>query len=411
MGECLISSGMFVSCDDLRRVGGTNKRFWIFDINKVNTAVGQHGFTIVDGYVTAINWVFGGGLLRFEGQRKSHSGEWVEVDAGAGNIYFKHSVINKLLNTTPADDGVIKEFLDLNVGVILENNNKEFKMYGGWNGLIMEEGIQNTGQKSESDESSTLTFVGKELEIPKTILDTDYATTLTLLESYEPNRLIEGILSYWKFDELAGNAIDSADGNDGTVVGATQGAVGKIGTAYDFNGVNDWVNIDPILGDISLDEIGSVAAWIKPVNFGGASKAIFSVGVIGSPRMITFFADGARRLGAQYFNAANIWIVDTDNVVLNDGVWAHVALVQDGVSPVLYVDGVVVPQAFGAEINKTLWMNGVVWTAARIGVRRWTGNDLKFDGIIDEIGYWQRALSDVDILQLYNSGVGLSYPF
>lgn len=184
--ECLLTSGVLVTCDDLRRVGGINKRFWMFNINQVDRTTGTQGFTIdVDGYVTAIAWDVYGGLYKFEGQRKSHSGGWTEANAAGGNRFFTHDVIVKLLNTVPADDQVIEELLVADVGIILETNNQEFIMYGGFNGTSMEEGVQNTGQENESDESSQLTFKGEEKELPKRVFTVDYATTLTLLESYE----------------------------------------------------------------------------------------------------------------------------------------------------------------------------------------------------------------------------------
>jgi len=33
------------------------------------------------------------------------------------------------------------------------------------------------------------------------------------------------------------------------------------------------------------------------------------------------------------------------------------------------------------------------------------------DGSLDEIGVWNRALSDEEVAQLYNGGNGLAYPF
>ena len=186
MPECLITAGMIASCGDLRRVGGANKRLWLFNINQVDRTTGTQGYTIdVNGYVTAIAWTAYGGLYIFESQKKSHSGGYTAVIQSGGNKFFNHDVIAKLLNATPADDQVIEELLVADVGVIIETNNQEFILYGGFNGMEMLEGVQNSGQESESDTSSTLTFQGMEKELPKRILSVDYATTLTLIESYE----------------------------------------------------------------------------------------------------------------------------------------------------------------------------------------------------------------------------------
>ena len=34
-----------------------------------------------------------------------------------------------------------------------------------------------------------------------------------------------------------------------------------------------------------------------------------------------------------------------------------------------------------------------------------------FDGMMDEIGVWSRALTATEVTELYNSGNGLAYPF
>ena len=44
-------------------------------------------------------------------------------------------------------------------------------------------------------------------------------------------------------------------------------------------------------------------------------------------------------------------IFETDNVVLALNDWTHVVLVQDGVSPVLYIDGVLVPITFSVSTD------------------------------------------------------------
>lgn len=186
MPECLVTNGMLTSCEDLRRVGGAKKRFWVFNLDAVDKTAGTQGFTIdASGFVTAITWGVYGGLYEFQGQRKSHSGGYTLANAEGGNRFFNHDVIVKLLNTAPWDDQVIEELAVASVGVILETNNQEFIMYGGFNGMSMTEGVQNTGQEPASDESSVLTFQGDEKELPKRVFTTDYATTLALLEGYQ----------------------------------------------------------------------------------------------------------------------------------------------------------------------------------------------------------------------------------
>jgi len=40
-----------------------------------------------------------------------------------------------------------------------------------------------------------------------------------------------------------------------------------------------------------------------------------------------------------------------------------------------------------------------------------SGGLAKYNGVIDEVGFWTRALSQPEIQSLYNSGAGITYPF
>ena len=53
----------------------------------------------------------------------------------------------------------------------------------------------------------------------------------------------------------------------------------------------------------------------------------------------------------------NQWVLDTDNAVMSTATWAELALVQDAVSPVLYVDNVAVAQTLSTSTDTTAWFN------------------------------------------------------
>ena len=87
-----------------------------------------------------------------------------------------------------------------------------------------------------------------------------------------------GILSYWQLDETsAGPVIDSLGYvADGTNHGATINQTGKVGKAYEFDGVDDYINIS----DPNLDASGatkwSFEAWVKSDVITGGEKRIVS---------------------------------------------------------------------------------------------------------------------------------------
>ncbi|MBX9639482.1 MAG: hypothetical protein K2X97_07060 [Mycobacteriaceae bacterium] len=176
--RCRVTDNISADCDALRRVGGVNKRFWLF--NAADVTYTEDG----SGYVNSLAFSsIYGGLYEFEGKKKSHSGGYTLVKQSGGNTFFQHDVIAKLISTTPADDETIEELSVADVGIILETNNNEFMVYGIDNGLEMTAGTQNSGQESASDITDSLTFQGEERRKPRRFLVTNYQTTLNYLNA------------------------------------------------------------------------------------------------------------------------------------------------------------------------------------------------------------------------------------
>jgi hypothetical protein len=177
--SCGIGSGIGIDCEALKRVGGVNKKAWIFNIDDLNTYT-----TGSDGCINQINFNAYAGLYEFDSRKQAHSGGYVPVIGGeGGNKFFQHDVQLKLFSDTCVDDQVIEDLLVAQVGIILETNNQEFKLFGGFNGMDQTGGSQSSGQAAASDIADTLIFQGEERDLPKRILDTDYETTKAYIES------------------------------------------------------------------------------------------------------------------------------------------------------------------------------------------------------------------------------------
>jgi len=178
--NCKIAAGIDLTCDDKRRLGGLNTRFWIYDPQDVEAIV--EGVT---GYVEALTFATGTNTFTFYSPDNSCSAGWEATIAEGGNKFFNHTVAIKLLSTTPEDDEVIEDMLVAKMAVIVETQNQEFLIYGINNGLKTTEGTQNSGAEDASDTTDSLTLSGGEKLKPKRFFDTDYATTLALLVGYE----------------------------------------------------------------------------------------------------------------------------------------------------------------------------------------------------------------------------------
>lgn len=179
MATCRVTTDITLSCEDKRRVGGVNERAWRFS--------SKNGFTVTrdgEGYITAISFAAYEGLVKVEGPDNSHSGGYTVVVQN-GVKFYQHDVTFRTLATNPADLATLEDHLVGDGPIILQDNNNQFRVYGLDTGMKQTEGSQNSGNEFASDTADTLTFQGASRELPSFILDTDFDTTLALLESYE----------------------------------------------------------------------------------------------------------------------------------------------------------------------------------------------------------------------------------
>lgn len=182
------------------------------------------------------------------------------------------------------------------------------------------------------------------------------------------------------------------------------------GGTYDFDGIDDTIDIDTTLGETANDTAGTFAAWVMITNiatFPGVGQ-IVSYEDAGVAEYVQWRIDNAGPAGRMraicFDGGVSRWTLNTTNAVVSDNVWSHLALVQDGTSPVVYANGLQVPQTFTALSDKTMWfsrMTGV--DRARIGSM--TAAQF-FDGNIDDVRVYSRALTSNEVFTIYNTTKG-----
>jgi hypothetical protein len=216
--------------------------------------------------------------------------------------------------------------------------------------------------------------------------------------------LTSGLVGNWTFDgpTMSGTRAHdtSGQGNHGALTNGPTRAAGKIGQALEFDGVNDFVNA----GSGTSLHMGtgdySMSLWIKQVTTGvedimianGAGTAItpgawFSVVSTGKARINV--SDGSSYV---VNNRQSVKTVD-------DNTWHHVVWSWDrDVGHTFYIDG-----AFDtsyADINSS--NIGGAW-AFGIGDRT-VGTIRPFNGLIDDVRIYNRALSPTEIKRLHKIG-------
>ena len=172
-------------------------------------------------------------------------------------------------------------------------------------------------------------------------------------------------------------------GNNGACTGdacPTAGATGRIGQAAQFDGVNDRVqaNLNTPTGPYTL------AAW---VNFPGAAW--------GSWRTVLEFGDDAPWFGVSPSGQLTLYPVVTGGAVPL-GQWVHVAYTWSGAENRLYLNGQAV------AVNNSAPPGGGQGLALALE----TNGPSPWQGLLDEVRVYTRALSAAEIGQLANPEAG-----
>ncbi|MEQ8423157.1 MAG: LamG-like jellyroll fold domain-containing protein, partial [Cyclobacteriaceae bacterium] len=160
------------------------------------------------------------------------------------------------------------------------------------------------------------------------------------------------------------------------------------GNALDFDGANDYVDLpDPSVFDFGTGDF-TVEAYINGRNVGGGSQVI--VGDFGTDvtNALTFWISGNSVRAAVGGPTPHL----STPAILTNNNWYHVAFVREGDQAKIYVDGV--EQASTTGLATELIQSPDNMTIGRqIG-----GSPFYFNGLIDEVRFWNFARSAPQIL-------------
>jgi len=215
-----------------------------------------------------------------------------------------------------------------------------------------------------------------------------------------------GLVSYWSFDDaLSGTVIDSGPGgNDGTVFGptATTGVKSLPGTAYSFDGTSNFIDAG---SDASLSptEAITVGAWVKITGAPGSGRMIIAKG--GDIEQYAISLSAANKFRPHLKVAAcpggvtcygTGWIYPDGSMTPAIDTWYYVVETYDGSTLSLYVDGAL---DSSWVINQSI---DYVSTANSLRIGNLQGVGYYFAGAIDQIRIYSRALSAIEVTNIYN---------
>lgn len=220
--------------------------------------------------------------------------------------------------------------------------------------------------------------------------------------------LNDGLVAYYPFN---GNANDeSGNVNNGTIYGATlsEDRFGNPDSAYAFDGLNDYIEIENS-EDLNLPDALTISAWVRPENITGIhgrtviskygdenaqpdkyknQRAIMlNMHTLAGNDRLTLFALSTSG------TAANGLYSQEDVFTFYE--WQHIVASWDGHERKIYRNGVpIASDCFSGILFNSICNLRIGWCYTR-------PNAGHFEGMIDDVRIYNRALSESEIQELY----------
>jgi len=237
----------------------------------------------------------------------------------------------------------------------------------------------------------------------KNVVTVENGITEPEQDYYDANG-IGSMKGYWRFEEGApwdGTVDEVKDRspyeNHGTAhSGAIQSDPGKVGQCAEFDGDDDYIEVECGPGSsLNLETAVSIEAWVYPHSLGGYQAIVskhrhdtlqrgYYLGLVNSNVQFCLSDDGS-----------TLTCVSSGTIPSNT--WTHITATSDASTMKLYINGAQDPNTKVAP--STIHQNTL---DLRIGKYDYGGLPRHFDGKIDEVAIWDRALTETEIEDIYN---------
>jgi len=223
------------------------------------------------------------------------------------------------------------------------------------------------------------------------------------------------MIAYWKLDETSGTTYDDFyDGHDGQCAGSCPIPVtGHVNGGQAFNGSNTGIDVPAVPGDDSfnwdVDDSFSIEFWMKADSAGSCSHGneVIVGRDDGSDSQLHWWVGigcwaGGRAAFVLRDNEGDIGVV-VGTTDLTDGSWYHIVAVRDASTNRIriYVNGT---EEAAESVSYSAGF-GSPTAALNIGWLDLESLGFRFDGVVDEIALYDRALPTDEIRQHRNEGL------
>jgi hypothetical protein len=206
-----------------------------------------------------------------------------------------------------------------------------------------------------------------------------------------------GLVAWWRAD---GDALDVIGGYNGTLVDGVTFATGQVGQAFNFDGTSNYVQVH---GSYRVSGSRTIAAWIYPRPNTGLGLPIATGGSYyygGSDSFGVAGANGTCTAGPYELYMDRGYACFQSGQIVVPETWNHVAITYDGSSIItFFINGVAANSDLGILDDFDLG-------TFTIGGNTTGGSTTQpsFNGLIDEVVLYNRALSSDEVAALYAAG-------
>lgn len=202
----------------------------------------------------------------------------------------------------------------------------------------------------------------------------------------------DGMVAYWQFE---GNTTDSSGlGHTGSLYGSQNyvESMAELGYSLYFDGNRDYMTVadDSYL---HFTDTFTISAWINPTTVSVGDQAIVAKLTVGNAQyhdyVVGLYHDDFRAI----INYNNTSVIPGDIIA---GEWQHVAYTYENSIVKIYYNGVYIGE-WDSGYSSISADSRPIYIGGREG-----SSDKDYEGYMDEIKMFNRALSDAEILQEYN---------
>lgn len=187
----------------------------------------------------------------------------------------------------------------------------------------------------------------------------------------------------------------------GDIIVVNENSFGKKANVYD--GVDDYMLIDnhAIARVGANDTVGTYSVWIYIDDVSNTATILSAGDNSSTNELLQLFITSSKLILKIKHGGVSQFVIQEDGTDIPSREWTHIAVVQDGTEPVMYMNGKIIATTATTSTDLTFWYDELTLVDKfAVGVLESNNtHTLDFKGAIGQVKYWDVALTAEEVLQ------------